>query len=319
MTVARLNSGGNITTGITNRLCTAGYLEVKPSTQYTINAIPETSGKTLQAYIVGYSESGSETAIANYPANAWYSFPITFTTGSNCRFIRISYRYSDDSTMATTSATNQQLELGSTATTYEAFWQIELCKIGTYQDSIYKSGGKWYVHKAVEKITFNGSESWTLRTTKTNTCVFSHGAQAVFPSGQYYSDRFLYPFPSGDVEGLSLLEATFYMAVSKTKASTVASLESWLASNNTTVYYALATPTDTEITNQALVEQLEALLNTARTYAGINNIFTITPNEQGTLEIQYYTKWQNTSPAILSANGRNGTGNFKQVRRIGTK
>ena len=56
-----------------------------------------------------------------------------------------------------------------------------------------------------------------------------------------------------------------------------------------TAYYVLATPTDTEITNEALVSQLETLLNTARTYAGVNNIFTITPNEQGTLEISYYT------------------------------
>jgi phage-related protein len=56
------------------------------------------------------------------------------------------------------------------------------------------------------------------------------------------------------------------------------------------LYYALATPTDTEITNEALIAQLDALLNTARTYAGINNIFTITPNEQGTLEITYYTE-----------------------------
>jgi phage-related protein len=57
------------------------------------------------------------------------------------------------------------------------------------------------------------------------------------------------------------------------------------------VYYPSTTPTDTEITNEALIEQLEAVLG-GHTYAGTNNIFTITPNEQGTLEISYYTKYQ---------------------------
>ena len=70
---------------------------------------------------------------------------------------------------------------------------------------------------------------------------------------------------------------------------TYAELMAVIDSSNMVAYYVLATPTDTEITNEALVAQLETLLNTARTYAGVNNIFTVTPNEQGTLEICYYT------------------------------
>jgi hypothetical protein len=57
-------------------------------------------------------------------------------------------------------------------------------------------------------------------------------------------------------------------------------------------YYSLATPTDTEITNEALVAQLEAVLG-GSTYAGTNNITTVISagNAQGELEITYYTKY----------------------------
>jgi hypothetical protein len=43
------------------------------------------------------------------------------------------------------------------------------------------------------------------------------------------------------------------------ESSTGANWEAWLGSNNTTAYYALATPTDTRITDAMLVGQLEAL------------------------------------------------------------
>lgn len=129
---------------------------------------------------------------------------------------------------------NIQFELGSTPTSYAAYFTpIELCKIGNYQDYIYKSGDKWYVRKEVGKISSYAGET-----------------------------------------------------ISTDYISTTGSL-----TTGATVYYALATPTDTEITNEALIEQLEAVLG-GHTYAGANNISTITPNEQGTLEVGYYTKYQ---------------------------
>jgi hypothetical protein len=69
---------------------------------------------------------------------------------------------------------NLQLEIG-TATPYEAYvapqsytvdlGSIELCKIGDYQDYIYKSGGDWYLHKEVEHLSLaisdmNNSEDY---------------------------------------------------------------------------------------------------------------------------------------------------------------
>jgi phage-related protein len=76
-------------------------------------------------------------------------------------------------------------------------------------------------------------------------------------------------------------------------------LKTWFGNSNVSIYFALATPTDTEITNEALIEQLEAVLG-GHTYAGTNNITTITPNEQGTIEIGYMTeKSQNRRDVIV--------------------
>ena len=313
MTVARLNSSGNITTGVTNRLCTAGYIEVSPSTTYTLNALPETSGKTLQAYIVGYSQSGSETAIGNYPTNAWYGFPITFTTGSNCRFIRISYHYSDDSTMATTSATNQQLEMGSQATSYsDYFTPIELCKVGNYQDYIYKDGDDWKIHKEIGSYTFDGSEPVWSRSGSSTPSVFvaatgillGNYIQIKFGEGpSTLSDSFVFSTNQGGAGGrFNLYNGTTYyqsLAISfdATAIADITAAKAWLASNTPTFYGVLATPTDTVITNEALVAQLEELLNNARMYNPQTNIssqFAI-GNAQGELAVSYYT---NKTPDI---------------------
>ena len=66
----------------------------------------------------------------------------------------------------------------------------------------------------------------------------------------------------------------------------------WLSTHPTTGYYALATPTVTEITNQALIDQLEALAS-ATLNQGVNNIFTeiATGNAMPTLELNW-VEWE---------------------------
>ena len=68
----------------------------------------------------------------------------------------------------------------------------------------------------------------------------------------------------------------------------VAGWKTWLASNPTTVYYALATPTTTEITDEALVGQLEALAS-ALGYDGVTNIMSASPELPAILSVSTYT------------------------------
>lgn len=125
-----------------------------------------------------------------------------------------------------------QLEEGSTATAYEAYQGksysidlgvIELCKIGDKQDYIYKSGDDWYVHKETGITTDTvGSTNITI-------------AGMVNNGG-------IYSYCGGTVNGTT---------VTYTSALVVAN----------TIYYQLATPTDTKITDQILISQLNSLLN----------------------------------------------------------
>lgn len=183
---------------------------------------------------------------------------------------------------------------------------IELCKIGDYQDYIYKSGDKWYVHKEVLSVTLDGTESWIERS-NTGADVFKfRNKQPVLQANIKSNTSLLCShFPANNgannpsynnvaicgYANTSGWEKYLIISIWKSLASTIDDAKTWLSQNTPSVYYALATPTDTEITNEALITQLDNVAS-APLYTGVNNITTITPNEQGTLEISYYTKYQ---------------------------
>ena len=196
-----------------------------------------------------------------------------------------------------------QIEEGSTATTYQPYQSqsytvdlgsTELCKIGDYQDYIYKSGDDWYVHKDCGKSTL-GSLSWTAVTTnQTNIYRMSSNdlsgsfvpptATSVAVSG--ISTHFItVPANSsgtyGAHEGISatITGVTIHAYHPDYNTSTSeTSFKTWLTNNNVTFYYALATPTDTKITDNTLIGELEAL------YAaeGYNDKTIITVSATGT-------------------------------------
>lgn len=195
-----------------------------------------------------------------------------------------------------------QVEVGSDATTYEPYQgqdytvnlgSLELAKIGTYQDYIYNSGSDWYVHKECGKIILNGTETYTRSfRTKTDTYAIAltdgvadpYFGGAGWSSGNKsdkftnYSFNYLYN-ANNDVEGFCQDSANafpvspFVIAVKKSRLNTVdiAGVLNWLSSNNTTIYYRVANPTDTQITDGTLISQLNAL-STALCYAGETNI-----------------------------------------------
>ena len=158
------------------------------------------------------------------------------------------------------------IEKGSKANTYTPYGTtpIELCKIGNYQDYIYKSEGNWYKYGIIKKITFNGTESWTLSTTKTITQVFqltNKVADKLVNSSNSFCNYFTLNVP-GDAEKIAWGDTDnnyLYLAIDKTTASSVDNLKTWLSTHNTTIYYILNTPTTTQITDTTLIEQLEAL------------------------------------------------------------
>ena len=173
-----------------------------------------------------------------------------------------------------------QLELGTQATSYSAYFTpIELCKIGNYQDRIYKTDGKWYIEKQVGKVVLNGSETWTktnlaFQTVASTTPNFLLWSDMTALSNNFTHHYYASGITSNIQNGEFGWSGAYLLTMRYDTCSTASDFKTWLGTHNTTVYYALATPTTTEITNSELVGQLERLKH-AHTYADTTN-FSVT-------------------------------------------
>ena len=162
-----------------------------------------------------------------------------------------------------------QIELGSVASEWAPqFEPIELCKIGDYQDYIYRDeDDDWYIHKATNKFVVNGSESEWVSSAVSGGRQFYiplPGVSLVSPR-QIYCDRFYFITGSTD-ENTTYVNSTGLWVIYKPTSNGVAvatttnEFKTWLGSNITTAYYTLATATDTLITDNNLIAQLNALV-----------------------------------------------------------
>ena len=155
---------------------------------------------------------------------------------------------------------------------------IELCKIGTYQDYIYKDNGSWYLHKEILKVKLTSSMTW-----------YKSGTTAI---DKYYT-RLNYDFDSSIVRSGSLCNRykyanngtnvgefdysqnntvfALFFCYAAYNTSTINSFKADLDTNEVICYVPMPTPTNTEITDTTLIEQLEAL-KLANSYEGQTNI-----------------------------------------------
>jgi hypothetical protein len=177
----------------------------------------------------------------------------------------------------------------------------ELCKIGDYQDYIYKSGGDWYVHKEVGKLTLAGTvdESWGVgNSTGSPDCVYcastildslslSTGGVQTWAKCSHFTNA-----GKGLVSGIRDNISEFAIGTSTSRlrllvrkeiATNKATWETWLSTNTPVVYYTIDTPTDTKITDSTLIGELEAVLGMT-CYEETNVVVTST-NLAGALEL----------------------------------
>lgn len=269
-----------------------GFIPVEPSTQYTFSSAHSNWNMTAVFY-ADMTTFIDRKLSSNATAN-------TFTTPSNCHFVRLQVNY-DNQPMndEQVAGLELQLEKNSSATSYEEYHSIELCKIGNHQDRIYKNleNGKWYLHKEVNYKLYNGTESgWRsdagrieyqdasimLGSSSDNAVICDHYTTAwgvgtcIFISGTRRAVCIL--DPNNFAQNLDLFKA-------------------WIANHNLTIAYALATPTTTEITNEEVLEGLEALQDEAIS-VGQHNIYTDTPNALPTLTFDL-TEYLSKSTTII--------------------
>ena len=235
-------------------------LKVKPNTKYTMSSdIPLDRG--LYANLFFYDNSGTGSTATNGVAT---NKPVTVTTSSD-GILKVGYRSNYQSTIIYRDDYWYQIEEGETVTPYTPFFTpIELAKVGTYQDYIYKSGGNWYVHKAVGKGVLDGSENdWGYQNGVFRTFFDDamRDINAVLVMSDYFTGqttRYRDDISNSccaKVIGANSQIGFRYDAMN----GDVPTWKSWLSTHNTTIYYVLATATNTQITDVTLLSQLNAV------------------------------------------------------------
>lgn len=167
---------------------------------------------------------------------------------------------------------------------------MELCKIGTYQDYIYKSGSDWYVHKETTKNILDENTVWDSRNVSSEgTTSFRQNSNRYdYPGTGTNSTMAFLPSFIGNAGGATSSYPCFWfqqqgrlrLAIlsSDPAAESIDAFSTWLGLHPQTMYSALATATDTQITNANLITQLNALTG-ATTYNG-KTIFTVSSENQ---------------------------------------
>ena len=279
------------------------WIPCEPNTTYTVQK--RNDGDTNRFNVATTAITPAiDVAITNRVENPNAS-SITYTTSSTAKYLCVQYFRTAETILTEQQVLDSiQIEKGYIASSYSAYFTpIELCKIGTYQDRIYKSDGKWWLEKQTGKVVLNGSEDWHKSSnTQVDRYWYNIYSGEVTPSfHQIYSDKFFYEYNVPTVNAMwvdvyQTLERLFVNFASY-GTTTVTNFKTWLASNPTTVYYPLATPTTTEITDEALVEELEALQDEAIS-VGQHNIYTDTPNALPTLTFDL-TEYLSQSTTII--------------------
>lgn len=224
------------------------YIPIKSSTTYVVSHASTNS--TARIYFIQYDANKN---VVKTVETLTSEAPKRITTEANVKYIRVSISFSEIVTNAEVS--NIMIAEGTTVS-YEPYgYKIPISSDGTtknvYLDSPLFDGEKADVvggvaDKKYEIITLNGSEDWNKISEGTNAVRFqfsttSHGAEAIM------SDKF--PCIQGSdpdsphIRFGGSSNNVLMLWVSKSTATTVEALKTWLTSNNVTVVGKLATPT----------------------------------------------------------------------------
>jgi len=172
-----------------------------------------------------------------------------------------------------------QVEKGTEETSFSPYkTPIELCKIGNYQDKIYKNGNKWYLEKKIGK---------TVITNDNKNIITAYGTNANHKKIDINKTDL--GWQSNNTTGIALINkykevssfanvntgcfgCNFNASVVRIWNDDFTDLTN--AQNTligTEIYIAQATPTTTEITDTELISQLESIENT-KSFDGQTNI-----------------------------------------------
>lgn len=297
------SSNGTITSNVNDRII---YMKCEPNTTYTFTKLVNSRYTRNQ-----FAECEELPQIGTSYANREITYNSEsvghYTTSATAKYLLwLCYNANAEGYTQQQIIDSMMVEQGSTASAYEPYraqsytidlGSTELCKIGDYQDYIYRSGDDWYVHKEVSKYTFTGDETFNYQSAYIGFTISSSNLANYMPGIQTplngYSDYFIVETSTTTWTGegkIGLSANGTFWAKSTAFGSTQQSCEAWLSTNTPAVYYVLATATDTQITDATLIGQLNAL-GAMKLFVGENNLSVEATgaNLPAPLSFKYYT------------------------------
>ena len=253
----------------------SGYIPIQAGTTYTYSRKLTTGDQTVSA--ICYYDASKTFISRTMPIITNHTTSGQVTSPANAVYARIADR--------TEGLDAYQLEKGSTATTYAPYFEpIELCAIRDktedvlYSDKIYKDGQEWYLHKETGKDTLDGSIGvfTKITTNRINVQGFptiSHKKVVGFNGqycthyetvGEYEANSDFDTATSGMPNAVGIhprpgAQWAGGLRIKDSRNLSADSYKTWLGSNPVDFYLVLAEPVDTQITNPALIAQLNAL------------------------------------------------------------
>lgn len=240
----------------------SGFINVQKGSIYTISGIGD-----LQFNAWSYDAPTSNTG----KTHLLYNSTTTRTIVPDTNYVRISIGGGD----AWSIRGQVQFELGETPTDYAPYFTpLELCKIGDYQDHIYKNGSDWYLHKEVRHLSkvvsnMNNTENfpgWTgtqefsqdfPASTNTSLNDLTDSWDNITGVNMKGSGRRIWG--ANNISNVLFANRNFF--------GTTWTQSYWTTNYPNLVvdlYYGIVnTPTDTKITNTTLTAQLNALANSS--------------------------------------------------------
>ena len=313
------NLKGTSTRGIGVNICNNITLKANKYT-FSANHIP--TGVFISLDNKGYSMLNSNTLKI--------SFTLTEDTTYNKCFLWIEQGITLDDTFEV------QLEIGN-QTEYKPYQNtkypislgnIELCKIGNYQDYFYKNNNKWYKREVIGSLTLDGL-NWTAEKIS-NDIYRMISTKSIFKGENEVSkisELFCNIYKKGSANttylkqtGINLYKNFIYVYDSNYNTSTsVDSFKTMLKEKNAILYGILSEPRDIEITDTTLISQLEAL-KTAMSYTEQTNISQINNDIPFILKVtalaNYNSRIVALENAILNANRNTQTENTRKSNEV---
>lgn len=246
------------------------YIKVEEGQQYTYQGITERGTAPYSCYY-----DSSKTFISSFRQNLDVN---TITIPSGVCYVRFSICHK----IGNMDTDTFMLEKGTTNTPYEPY-----------------GDNTWYIKKEIGKDVLDGSENWTLGSASSNDYyVFQKNVLLDNNTGveSIYSNNFTNAGYQGasttlDYECIGMNSSNhqyirIWIKGDRLTEKTASAFKTWLQSHNTEVYYVLANPTYTTITDSTLIEQLNRLY-TVTLYDGTNYITTITNNLKPYIKLHY--------------------------------